>query len=302
MSLLRRLALVVTLAALLAATAYGVGWADRSPAPAVTPVLTDPAVTPAPTPAPTPTPTPTVARTPTAAPTPEAPVHPVVTPKPEPEPVLVPGPALLAPGDESDDVRDLQARLRQIDWFEADVTGFFGDVTTTAVRGFQAKREIPVTGEVDRRTLDRLVAMTSEPTEAELSNQLGGNAPGALDGRCLTGRVLCADKTSSTLRWVVDGEVLRTVDTRFGGSATPTREGSFQVFSKSRDHVSSIYDTSMPFALFFSDGQAVHYSPDFAAVGYAGASHGCVNVRDYDAIAWLFDQVQVGDAVVVYRS
>ena len=43
----------------------------------------------------------------------------------------------------------------------------------------------------------------------------------------------------------------------------------------------------MPFAMFFSGGQAVHYSPDFAATGYAGASHGCVNIRDYDAIAGL---------------
>jgi lipoprotein-anchoring transpeptidase ErfK/SrfK len=66
--------------------------------------------------------------------------------------------------------------------------------------------------------------------------------------------------------------------------------------------VSSLYDTPMPFAMFFSGGQAVHYSADFAAVGYNGASHGCVNVRDYDAVAWLFDQVQVGDKVVVYWS
>ena len=58
----------------------------------------------------------------------------------------------------------------------------------------------------------------------------------------------------------------------------------------------------MPFAMFFSGGQAVHYSPDFAAVGYAGASHGCVNVRDYQAVAGLFEQVQVGDRVVVYWS
>ena len=51
-------------------------------------------------------------------------------------------------------MKDLQARLKQIDWFEADVTGFYGEVTTEAVRGFQAKREIPVTGEVDQRTLE----------------------------------------------------------------------------------------------------------------------------------------------------
>jgi lipoprotein-anchoring transpeptidase ErfK/SrfK len=54
--------------------------------------------------------------------------------------------------------------------------------------------------------------------------------------------------------------------------------------------------------MFFSGGQAVHYSSDFAARGYNGASHGCVNVRDYNGIKWLFGQVKVGDKVIVYRS
>ena len=101
---------------------------------------------------------------------------------------------------------------------------------------------------------------------------------------------------------MVDGEVRLTVDMRFGAAATPTREGVFEVYMKSRDHVSWLYDTSMPFAMFFSGGQAVHYSSDFAATGYNGASHGCVNVRDYDGVASLFDQVAVGDKVVVYWS
>ncbi|TYL54797.1 murein L,D-transpeptidase [Nocardioides sp. BGMRC 2183] len=218
------------------------------------------------------------------------------------EPTMVAGPALFAPGDESDGVREIQARLRQIDWFNADVTGYYGDVTTAAVSGFQAKRGFPVTGEVDRRTLVRLEEMSTEPTDAELANQLGGNTPGALDPRCSTGRVLCIDKSSNTLRWVVDGTVLTTVDVRFGSSATPTREGEFSVEWKSRDHVSSLYHTPMPYAMFFSGGQAVHYSSDFAANGYNGASHGCVNVRDEGAIATLFDQVQVGDRVIVYWS
>ncbi len=56
----------------------------------------------------------------------------------------------------------------------------------------------------------------------------------------------------------------------------------------------------MPYAMFFSGGQAVHYSADFAARGYNGASHGCVNVRDKGKLSALFDQVQVGDKVVVY--
>jgi lipoprotein-anchoring transpeptidase ErfK/SrfK len=118
----------------------------------------------------------------------------------------------------------------------------------------------------------------------------------------MTGRALCVDKTSRSLRWVVGGRVLSRYDVRFGSDELPTREGAFSVFRKSRDHVSSLYDTSMPFAMFFSGGQAVHYSPDFAATGYNGASHGCVNVRDYNGIRWLFDQVRLGDRVIVYRS
>ena len=57
----------------------------------------------------------------------------------------------------------------------------------------------------------------------------------------------------------------------------------------------------MPYAMFFSGGQAVHYSPDFAARGYSGASHGCVNVRNLVGIQSLFAQARVGDKVIVYR-
>jgi peptidoglycan hydrolase-like protein with peptidoglycan-binding domain len=213
------------------------------------------------------------------------------------------GPALFDAGDVGPEVRGIQARLRQIGWFSGDVGDSYGEQTVAAVRGFQGKRMVPVTGEVDRRTLDLLLAMTREPTADELANRAPDPAEGAaLDPRCTTGRVLCIDKSSNSLRWVVDGTVVTTVDVRFGSDELPTREGRFAVTWKSRDHVSSLYDTSMPFAMFFSGGQAVHYSPDFAANGYAGASHGCVNVRDYGAIAALYDEVAIGDTVVVYWS
>ncbi len=216
--------------------------------------------------------------------------------------VLHPGPALLGAGDEGKQVRDVQARLQQIAWLFGDVSGRYDAATVKAVRGFQQKREIPVTGEVDQRTMDRLVDMTRQPTYEELHNVQP--EPGALDPRCTTGRALCVDKTTSTLRWVVDGKVKQTLDARFGSvvNNTPTREGLFHVYWKDPDHVSGEYGSDMPFSMFFDGGQAVHYSSDFAAVGYAGASHGCVNIRDYDGLAWLYEQVVVGDKVVVYWS
>ncbi|MEV5003406.1 L,D-transpeptidase family protein [Nocardioides sp. LML1-1-1.1] len=323
--LARRITLVTVVAALLSVLAYGVGWAVRGESlpwdhsttdaaprqdrPAPRPSTQEP--TPAPSDGGTPSPTQEPSDEPdetdgTPSETPGG--TPSRTPRPTPseKPTPSAGPALLSPGDEGAEVRELQARLKQIAWFSGDVTDHYGDVTTEAVRGFQAKRGIAVTGAVDQRTLDLLHQMTREPTPGELTNQPppggGGNTPGPLDARCTTGRVLCIDKSSRTLRWVVDGTVRKTVDVRFGSSEMPTREGVFAIERKSRDHVSSIYHTPMPYAMFFSRGQAVHYSSDFAARGYNGASHGCVNVRDKDAVAWLFDQVAIGDKVVVYWS
>ncbi|WP_420813993.1 L,D-transpeptidase family protein [Phytoactinopolyspora endophytica] len=229
----------------------------------------------------------------------------------------VAGPPILQYGDTGDDVRELQARLKQIEWFIGEITPNYGDVTKESVAGFQAKRGLPETGDVDQETWDTLVAMTQEPTDDELHNRDpeedeeedededeendGGNAAG-LPSECATGRVLCIDKSTQSLRWAIDGEVHTTLDVRFGSELTPTREGVFSIGWKSRDHVSSLYDTPMPYAMFFSGGQAIHYSPDFAANGYNGASHGCVNVRDEGTIASLFEQVEVGDKVVVYWS
>jgi peptidoglycan hydrolase-like protein with peptidoglycan-binding domain len=207
---------------------------------------------------------------------------------------------LWRPGDSGRDVRELQARLRQVEWLVDGPTGTYDDLTERAVRGFQGKRGLPQTGRTDTVTWQRLLGMTREPGKWELY-LMGGQPAAAPDPRCLTGRVLCVSKTSRTLRWMIDGRTVSTMPVRFGSQYTPTREGVFQVYWKSRHHVSTLYDSAMPYAMFFSGGQAVHYSEDFAVRGYAGASHGCVNVRDEAAIAELYAQVRNGDKVVVYR-
>lgn len=207
---------------------------------------------------------------------------------------------LLAPGQRGGQVRELQARLRQIAWFFDDPSETYGASTTTAVKGFQGKRGLPRTGTTDTVTWQKLVSMTRKPTKYELYS--GGGIPASKpDKRCLTGRVLCISKESRTLTWMVDGKAMSTMDVRFGSQYTPTRDGEFTVYWKSRHHVSTLYDTAMPYAMFFSGGQAVHFSSDFAATGYNGASHGCVNVRDQKKIASLFAQVRKGDKVVVYK-
>ncbi|GAA2241931.1 lipoprotein [Streptomyces ruber] len=240
--------------------------------------------------------TPTPTRTPTRTPTPTPTRTPIPAPPPAPS---APPRVLWSHGDEGRDVRELQSRLRQIAWLFEGPTGEYDAPTAEAVRGFQGKRGLPRTGVTDSVTWARLRGMTREPTKWELY-AFGGQPAAAPDARCMTGRVMCISKTSRTLRWMVDGRTVMTVAVRFGSELTPTREGVFEVSFKSRHHVSTLYDTPMPYAMFFSGGQAVHYSSDFAARGYYGASHGCVNVRDEERIAELFAQVRAGDKVVVY--
>ncbi|MFE6196655.1 L,D-transpeptidase family protein [Streptomyces sp. NPDC057838] len=205
---------------------------------------------------------------------------------------------LWSRGDTGRDVRELQARLRQVAWLLEGPSGTYDGATERAVSGFQGKRGLPRTGRTDTVTWERLQRMTREPGRWDLY-LMGGQPADPPDPRCRSGRVLCIDKTSRTLRWMVDGRTLSTMAVRFGSEYTPTREGVFSVYWKSRDHVSTLYDSPMPYAMFFSGGQAVHFSADFAARGYAGSSHGCVNVRDEAAIADLYAQVRDGDKVVV---
>ncbi|MFF4264208.1 peptidoglycan-binding protein [Streptomyces virginiae] len=207
--------------------------------------------------------------------------------------------AIMANGDETEQVRELQARLRQLKLMSVAPTGFYGSKTTAAVKSFQSKHGLNATGSVDEATWKKIEGASKKPTADELRPSTV-NEVDAPDPRCMQGRVMCISKESRTLAWMIDGKVVSTMDVRFGSENTPTREGVFDVGWKAKEWTSTIYHTPMPYAMFFSGGQAVHYSADFAARGYNGASHGCVNVRDKGKLSALFDQVKVGDKVVVY--
>ncbi len=126
-----------------------------------------------------------------------------------------------------------------------------------------------------------------------------------LDSRCYTsGNVICIDRHGRKLYWVKRGRVDMVADVRTGRPGLETRLGVHRVYYKSRNHFSSIYHVNMPYSMFFDGGQAVHYSSEFARIGWGGpgGSHGCVNMRDYGKIARLYGEVRVGTRVVVYDS
>lgn len=168
-------------------------------------------------------------------------------------------------------------------------TGVFDARTLTAVRAFRAKW-----GFADRRTVTaavfaRLDALT--------------HTHGHLPKGCLTPKkALCVDMTQRVLRLVENGKTILTTDARFGTPENPTVKGTFRIYRKDADHVSSEYKTPMPYAMFFHGGEAVHFSKYFRADGYYGASHGCVNLRDLAVAKRLFLLIPIGAPVVIYAS
>jgi len=68
-----------------------------------------------------------------------------------------------------------------------------------------------------------------------------------IDSRCRYGRVVCIDKSTRVLRWMVDGNVELFMTARFGGSHGHTREGTFHIYWKDRHHASHLTREDMPY-------------------------------------------------------
>ena len=194
---------------------------------------------------------------------------------------------ILKRGQEGPAVSTVQEYLNGIG-VKAPTNGKFDAKTGAAVRHFQDKYGYVPTGHINHSGLFRL-------------SKLYGN--GQLPKICRTSdRIICIDKTQKTLRSMADGEEKVVTDVRFGSEATPTRNGKFRVFSKIRYLISQLAGTPMPYSLFFSGGQAVHYSPGFHRDGYNGASLGCVNVRKFKDARRIYVSNPVGTPVYIYRS
>jgi lipoprotein-anchoring transpeptidase ErfK/SrfK len=111
-------------------------------------------------------------------------------------------------------------------------------------------------------------------------------------------KVVCADLKSQTV-WIAKGGTITwgPYPIRSGRDGYETRRGLFHVQSKDIDHVSSIFGSPMPYAMFFSGGQAFHTSDRYLYDPLG--SHGCVHILPKIA-ADMWGRVDVGTAVQVF--
>jgi hypothetical protein len=168
-------------------------------------------------------------------------------------------------------VYEVQHRLKRLGLFTATPNGRFGRSTEAAVRTFQRQIGLTPTGVVGYRTWQLLIKRTVRGRSA---------VPRACKG---SGWHACYDRRWHQVNLYRDGTLLNSWLVRGGSASTPTRTGTFRVYYRDVDHVSSTFDGApMPYSQFFSGGQAVHGSR-LMVDPFVGHSHGCVNFWTEDA-------------------
>jgi hypothetical protein len=103
-------------------------------------------------------------------------------------------------------------------------------------------------------------------------------------------------RSLGVLLCVNNGKLVRAVHCSTGRPSLPTPAGRFSIYLKSLDWWSTKYLDWMPFASFFSGGDAIHGFPDVPAYP---ASHGCVRISMPEA-SWVYTFMYYGAPVFVF--
>ena len=200
-------------------------------------------------------------------------------------------------------IKELQHRFRQLGMYNGAINGFYNDETKAAISTFRTSVGLPAAEVMDERTYNHLLPKTVLPAY----NQLYEAPPVStltqdLDPRCMTGRVMCISMDQKKMSLVNNGQIVFTREARFGMPGYETERGDFRVWFMKWDTVSTIFGerTPMPYAVFYNRDAAVHFSDAFADTGYEGGSHGCSQTKDYQLAKWFYENIAVGDRVVVY--
>lgn len=215
-------------------------------------------------------------------------------PAPTPEPTPAPAPVSAFPlnvGSTGAEVHSLQQRLVWLGYpiaAEALANQSFDATTLHAVKLMQAKYFRVETGQVSEK-FNSFIAKIAAPMRK-------------LPKKCRKGTVICIDKTQKLLRYVKGGKVKVVTDARFGIPGEETSNGMHRIDRKEKHNISEEYNTPMPFSMFFAGNQAIHFSYWFRRDGYYGGSHGCVNIRSWKNMKWVYDHSPIGTRVYVYSS
>lgn len=177
----------------------------------------------------------------------------------------------------------LQARLAALGYLDpADIDGYGGPVTESAILAFQKWEGLPRDGMAGPRTAQLLTTAT-RPT------------PRTKGGRAARIEVLLDRQLVLAIK---NNRVVRTVHVATGTAATPTPTGAYRVDARIRRWWSIPYGEWLPWSVRFAPGYALHA---YASVPPVPSSHGCVRMVTRNAV-WIYGFAPPGAVVRVIAS
>lgn len=106
----------------------------------------------------------------------------------------------MYPGDSGDDIKEMQDRLAQLGYFEGTSTGYFGSITTNAVKCFQETNGLAIDGVVGKNTRKLLY---SDEAKASAGGSSASSSSSSGSGAS-SGSSSSASSDNSTIQRVLD--------------------------------------------------------------------------------------------------
>jgi len=182
----------------------------------------------------------------------------------------------LASGAHGVFVNLLERRLAELHYHLVGIDDVFDYRTADAVMAFRKVQRLP-------RTQDVNAAVWHALAEPKLF----------VPRSRATGFHIEVDQTRQVLATVQDGEVQAIFHVSTGKASTPTRDGTFHVYSK----LAGFSPKGLYYPSFFDGERAIHGWTD---VPNYPASHGCVRVP-YWIATWIFGLDPIGTPVIIYH-
>ena len=191
-----------------------------------------------------------------------------------------------------------QELLKKYGYYCGNITGDFDMISVNATLNYQRAQCIPDTGMIDSETWDRLLRDPQVPVQTALPKNIKNK-----------GVFLVASKSQRKLFYIKDGTVKKVIDARFAGfiiglSGYPqirrTKNGTYKVYCKHKNDFSKTWKQPMPYCIRIDPYIYIHFSNDFAKIGYDGASPGCINLRSIKDAKWLYENTKIGSTVIIY--
>ena len=213
-------------------------------------------------------------------------------------------------GDTGALVEQLQARLTQLEFYSAKVTGGYYKITRDAVRAFQAHNGLAVDGVAGRQTQELLFSADARPASA---------APLPSPTPVPTKYTLMVDVANQIVRAYTYDEsgsynvLVREMICSTGTSRNPTplgttimpkkraRWGYFPTWDSHAQYLTRI-DSANAFhsVLYTAADERTLSIESFENLG-TPASHGCVRLYVSDA-KWIYDNCEAGTIITVYEG